>query len=290
MLATQSGQAAAVAADYHTVVQQLYISYFGRPADTGGLANFSARLADMQAPADIQGLNAAYGTSATVRELIDSFGTSAESAALYGTGDSNAFITAIYNNVLSRAPDDEGKAFWVNALDHGGMTRPNASLSIMAGALKNTTPQGLQDGILISKRVTVGGNFTVGLDTPTEAAAYSGDAAAAVARTMLNGVHADTDVAAYQGTVDATIAQLVASSGPPYSQVRAIINQRCLSCHNDSFRSGGNSWEHDDAVHAQAADIYQAVVVTRIMPLQNATGMTQAERDVIKAWFEAGAK
>jgi uncharacterized membrane protein len=42
------------------------------------------------------------------------------------------------------------------------------------------------------------------------------------------------------------------------------------------------------ATHAQA--IYQNVVVTRIMPMNNATGITDAERNLIKAWFEAGAK
>ena len=41
------------------------------------------------------------------------------------------------------------------------------------------------------------------------------------------------------------------------------------------------------ASHAQA--IYQQVVVSKIMPLNNATGITDAERLVVKQWFEAGA-
>ncbi len=40
--------------------------------------------------------------------------------------------------------------------------------------------------------------------------------------------------------------------------------------------------------HAQS--IYQQVVVTKIMPMNNATGITDAERALIKQWFEAGAK
>ena len=40
--------------------------------------------------------------------------------------------------------------------------------------------------------------------------------------------------------------------------------------------------------HAQA--MYQQVVVTKIMPMNNATGMTETERGLVKQWFEAGAK
>ena len=42
------------------------------------------------------------------------------------------------------------------------------------------------------------------------------------------------------------------------------------------------------ALHAQA--VYQQAVVTRIMPMNNATQITDAEREVIKQWFEGGAK
>jgi uncharacterized membrane protein len=42
------------------------------------------------------------------------------------------------------------------------------------------------------------------------------------------------------------------------------------------------------ATHAQA--MYQQVVVTRIMPLNNATGISELERNFIKQWFESGAK
>ena len=40
--------------------------------------------------------------------------------------------------------------------------------------------------------------------------------------------------------------------------------------------------------HAQS--IYKQVVVTKIMPMNNSTGITDDERARIKQWFEAGAK
>ena len=135
-----------VANDYKTIVQQLYISYFGRPADPKGLANFQAQLAALGGPANIQGLDQAYRSSTGIRSLVDSFGASAESTALY-SGDNTSFVTAIYKNVLNRAPDDAGLAFWVGAINNGSLTRANASLSIMAGALANISDQGKLIGL-----------------------------------------------------------------------------------------------------------------------------------------------
>jgi uncharacterized membrane protein len=31
-------------------------------------------------------------------------------------------------------------------------------------------------------------------------------------------------------------------------------------------------------------------VVSKLMPMNNATGITDAERQAVKSWFEAGAK
>jgi uncharacterized membrane protein len=39
--------------------------------------------------------------------------------------------------------------------------------------------------------------------------------------------------------------------------------------------------------HAQA--VYQQAVVLKAMPMNNATAITEAERGLIKQWFESGA-
>jgi predicted lipid-binding transport protein (Tim44 family) len=94
----------AQASDYQTVVQQLYVSYFGRPADPTGLVNFESALLAANAPTDIQGLNAAYSTSPAIQSLVNSFETSNESQNLYGSGNPTAFVTAVFENVLNRPP------------------------------------------------------------------------------------------------------------------------------------------------------------------------------------------
>jgi len=40
--------------------------------------------------------------------------------------------------------------------------------------------------------------------------------------------------------------------------------------------------------HAQ--QIYQQAVVLKAMPMNNATQITEAERDVVRRWYEAGAQ
>lgn len=192
---------------YNDPVQQLYVAYFGRAADSVGLANFTRALAAAGAPDNIQGLTSAYQSNATVRSLIDAFGTSAESGRLY-TGDTTAFVTAIFQNVLARAPQDAGMAFWRNAIDSGALTKGNAALSIMAGALANTTAPGRLDAELINARIKVASNFTFAIDTSDEVSAYRGSVAAASVRTMLSTVTATTDTDAFQSTVNATLASL----------------------------------------------------------------------------------
>ena len=50
-----TAQPVPVAADYQNAVQELYVAYFGRPADATGLVNFENALLAANAPTDIQG-------------------------------------------------------------------------------------------------------------------------------------------------------------------------------------------------------------------------------------------
>jgi serralysin len=202
--------AGTVALDYRTVVQQLYIAYFGRPADTGGLANFQAQLLALGAPTDIQSLDTAFAGDANVRALINSFSASTEAAALY-SGGTSAYITAVYMNVLGRAPDAEGLAFWIKEVDSGQLTRAKASLSIMAGALKNATPQGLLDAKTVNNKVTAGTNFTIAVAASVRNG-YAGDTAAGRARAMLATVTSSTDIAAFQSVITALAQSMACDS------------------------------------------------------------------------------
>ena len=195
-------------AQYVALAQKFYVAYFGRPADAGGLAGMVAQFTAAKVPTTTAEFVGAYQTNATVKALVDSFGNSPESAALYhgSTGD---FVTAIYAHLFGRAPDAGGLAYWTAGLDApNGIVRGLAALNIMAGAEVNTSVQGQIDAALVANRVTVAANFTASLDLPREVAGYAGDAAAAVARAMLDGVDQNTSVIAYQSTVLSTTSAL----------------------------------------------------------------------------------
>src|SRR5471032_504653 len=205
------------AQDYASVVQQLYVSYFGRPADYFGLQNFESQLNALNAPTTFSALNAAAQAAPTsaLGQLINSFSASTESTNLYGTDTSqigtSKFVEQIYLHVLNREPDADGWTFWVNAIQSGSLTRANAALAITQGASANSSTQGLLDAATVANKLTVATNFTADLTGNVAAInGYSGDAAAAIARGMLATVDSTTNTTAFQATVDSTVATITA--------------------------------------------------------------------------------
>ncbi|NHZ41686.1 DUF4214 domain-containing protein [Massilia aquatica] len=194
------------------LAQALYVSYFGRAADPGGLKNFQARLSQFNAPSSAAELSARYNTDARIKGLIDSFASSAESNDLY-SGDNKAFVRAIYSNLLSREPDQGGLDFWTGAINAGTLTRANASLSIMAGAQGNSSNQGKLDALLIGNKISVALNFTYGVETEGKVGAYNGLGAAAVSRELLKQVNASTDAFTFQTQVMKAVDSLPTSAG-----------------------------------------------------------------------------
>jgi FKBP-type peptidyl-prolyl cis-trans isomerase len=276
----QRSSKAAVAADYSTAVQALYVAYFGRPADPTGLVNFENALLAAGAPTDIQDLNTAYATNASVQALINSFGTSNESQTLYGSGTTSAFVTAIFENVLGRTPQQAGLTYWVNAISSGTLTQGNAALSIMAGALANVSAT--NDSLLVNNRLSIADYFTAQVFNQNEVAAYSGSSAGSSARTMLSAVNSATDVTAYQTTATlaaAALSPLTASCTPGqltlgrYNAVTVGLTlsqvSQIFGCGADTTQTatntGGVVYTWDDT-----ATGYQSIAVN----FNTATGLT----------------
>ena len=75
-----------------------------------------------------------------------------------------------------------------------------------------------------------------------------------------------------------------------YAQLQPIIEQRCVMCHGAALQSKNVRLDSPEAMKQHAQAVYQQVVVTRIMPMNNATGITEEERALIGQWFKGGAK
>ena len=77
---------------------------------------------------------------------------------------------------------------------------------------------------------------------------------------------------------------------PTYQTLQPVLAQRCYQCHGAQVQMKNVRLDSAQGVATHAQAIYQNVVVTRIMPMNNATSITEAERALFKQWFEAGAK
>ena len=74
-----------------------------------------------------------------------------------------------------------------------------------------------------------------------------------------------------------------------YESVQKVLEQRCYLCHGAQVQMKNVRLDSAALVSQHAQAVYQQVVITKIMPMNNATGITEAERALIKQWFEAGA-
>ena len=72
--------------------------------------------------------------------------------------------------------------------------------------------------------------------------------------------------------------------------VRQVVEQRCVMCHNAQVQQKNVALHSDALIRQHAQALYQQAVVLKLMPLSNATQITDDERAVIKRWVEAGAK
>jgi uncharacterized membrane protein len=89
-------------------------------------------------------------------------------------------------------------------------------------------------------------------------------------------------------TPQATAA--AAPKEPGYAQVKTILEQRCYMCHGPQVQMKNVRVDTPESLKQHAASVYQQAVVAKLMPMNNATGITDAERAVIGQWFQAGAK
>jgi uncharacterized membrane protein len=81
----------------------------------------------------------------------------------------------------------------------------------------------------------------------------------------------------------------VAAAPDRFAPVKAVFDQRCVVCHNAQVHNKGIELDRPELIRQHAQEVFQQAVVLKQMPLNNATGITDEERDVIRHWYEAGA-
>jgi len=88
----------------------------------------------------------------------------------------------------------------------------------------------------------------------------------------------------------APVAAVALPETVSYAQLKPVIEQRCVMCHGEALQSKGVRLDQPAAVKQHAQMIYQQVVVMKLMPMNNATGITDAERALFAKWFTDGGR
>ena len=87
----------------------------------------------------------------------------------------------------------------------------------------------------------------------------------------------------------AAAAQAAAQAPVTAADMRAVVEQRCLVCHNAQMQQKNVALHTPELLKQHALSVYQQVSVLKQMPLNNATQITEAERDLVRRWWEGGA-
>jgi uncharacterized membrane protein len=84
-------------------------------------------------------------------------------------------------------------------------------------------------------------------------------------------------------------AKAAAARPVAFAEVQAVMEQRCVLCHNEQVQQKNVALHKPELLKQHAQAVYQQAVVQKLMPLNNATQMTDDERALVRRWFDAGA-
>jgi hypothetical protein len=122
-----------------TDLVEMYVAYFDRAPDAIGLHFWGTALA----------------TGSTMEDIATLFFRQPETQAAFPDPEDSAnLVDTAYRNVLERAPDAEGREWWIDALDSGAVTRAEFMLELLDGARAN--PDALDDVRTIEQKGDIG--------------------------------------------------------------------------------------------------------------------------------------
>jgi uncharacterized membrane protein len=81
----------------------------------------------------------------------------------------------------------------------------------------------------------------------------------------------------------------IPADGSAFAAMQITLQARCIQCHGAQVQMKNVRLDSPEQIKLHAQAIYQQVVVTKQMPMNNSTQITDAERAQIANWFRAGA-
>lgn len=190
---------------HEALAEQLYVSFYGRPATQAELSALSLNLKAAAAPTSLAELDAILPTNTATRQVLDAFPLNREWKDQYPTtgyaGYDFSFVKAVYNNLFNRDPDIATWETIALAIHGGSLTRVKAALAIASGAKG-------ADAELAARKFTAARAFTRALVPGASADSYAGAVPFAMGRAFLQDIASAADQAAIQAQQDAALEAL----------------------------------------------------------------------------------
>ncbi len=134
------------AEDLISKAQQLYVSYYGRPADPGGLYYWVEQ----------------FEQSNNLDQALAAFGSSAEFLITHANASPQQLINALYQQMFNRDADPQGMDFYTTLLASGQATLASIALDIALGAQRATDPT---DAQTLANKISVANTFTAAVES-----------------------------------------------------------------------------------------------------------------------------
>ena len=200
-------------------IQKLYIAYFNRPADPGGLTYWTKQLAG----------------GASMAQIANSFSASAEYQAIYNASSNFELVVKLYQNLFGRTPLAGEASWWSDQITTNGAV----TITTIANQLASGTTPGSADHTAITNKISAATTYTAAIDTTEEIIAYKGTATFAKASAWLAPVKdaATLATAIAPATLTAAVADAVSSaaaSGSTFTLTTSPDNF-AGTANNDSF-------------------------------------------------------
>lgn len=188
--------------------QKVYIGYYQRPADPGGLLFWATGLDAYELDGNLDGTD--------IVPVLDQFANSAEARALYGGDITSSNIAAVIDNIyvglFGRRAEADGLSWWANSFNTGASTPATILWEIMKGA-QSTDKATLENKLVAANR------FTRTVDPEVDGrdlmATYAGYDDCEVARGWLAAVTFNPVTVPDQNETTTFIQDRIANAGDP---------------------------------------------------------------------------
>lgn len=234
-------------------IQQAYVTFFNRPADTAGLTYWS-------------------GYAGSVADLYNTFAQQSEYTTAYSGLTTSAIVNLVYSNLFGRAPDAAGLAYWSTQIDAGKISVAQVANTIGFGAQST-------DATIIANKVAAAGSFTNALDTAAKQAAYAVTGAAglkAVKEWLATVSSGSATVTTAVSNIPTVLTTVQANQGSTFTLTSAVETKVLTSGNDTVDGTATDSVAGDNIVDSSTGDndTLNAVVTSNIT---NSTSITNIE-------------